>query len=52
VIVPVDCVDTYDLPVETAQKIGATPHSAEILHLVFLYHMMLNGVEVVTEITP
>ena len=50
IILPVDCVDTYDLPVDEALKIGATPHSAEILHLVFLYHMMLNGIEVVTEI--
>lgn len=50
VILPVDCVDTYDLPVETAQKIGATPHGAELLHVVFLYHMMLNGIEIVSEI--
>jgi nicotinamidase-related amidase len=47
VILPVDCVDTYDLPVETAKQIGAVPHDADLLHLVFLYHMMLNGVEVV-----
>lgn len=52
IILPVDCVDTYDLPVETAAQIGATPHDAEFLHLVFLYHMMLNGIEVVTHITP
>lgn len=52
VIVPINCVDTYDLPVDTALNIGATPHDAELLHLVFLYHMMLNGVEVVSEIVP
>ncbi|MBZ0283526.1 MAG: isochorismatase family protein [Anaerolineae bacterium] len=51
IILPVDCVDTYDLPVDTALKIGATPHDGELLHHVFLYHMMLNGVEVVTKIT-
>jgi hypothetical protein len=51
IILPEDCVDTYDLPVTTAQQIGATPHSAEILHLIFLYHMMLNGIEVVSTIT-
>lgn len=51
VILPVNTVDTYDLPVDVAQKIGAVPHDAEFLHLVFLYHMMLNGVEIVTEIT-
>jgi nicotinamidase-related amidase len=51
VVLPVNTVDTYDLPVNVAQQIGAVPHDAEFLHLVFLYHMMLNGVEVVTEIT-
>ena len=52
IILPVDCVDTYDLPVDTAQQISATPHDAEFLHLVFLYSMMLNGIEIVTHITP
>lgn len=51
VILPVNAVDTYDLPVDTATKIGAIPHDGEFLHLVFLYHMMLNGIEIVTEIT-
>jgi len=51
VLLPVDCVDTYDLPVETAAKIGAIPHDGNLLHLVFLYNMMLNGVEVVQQIT-
>ncbi len=51
VIVPVNTVDTYDLPVEAAGEIGAVPHNAEFLHTVFLYHMMLNGIEVCTEIT-
>lgn len=52
VILPVDTVDTYDMPVDTAQRLGIVPHDAEFLHLVFLYHMMLNGIEVVTEMTP
>jgi nicotinamidase-related amidase len=50
VLVPVEAVDTYDLPVETARKIGAVPHAADLLHLVFLYSLMLNGVEVVRAI--
>lgn len=50
VIVPVDCVDTYDLPVETALAAGAVPHDAELLHRVFLYSMGLNGVEIVSGI--
>ncbi|MBK9122316.1 MAG: cysteine hydrolase [Chloroflexi bacterium] len=50
VIVPVNAVDTYNLPVDTAQQIGAVPHDGDLLHIVFLYSMMLNGVEVVSEV--
>lgn len=50
VILPEDCVDTYDLPVEVAQGIGAVPHDGDLLHHIFLYHMMLNGVEVVSTV--
>jgi nicotinamidase-related amidase len=50
VILPVDCVDTYDLPVETAKQISAVPHDGDLLHLIFLYSMMLNGVEIVRTI--
>lgn len=52
VIVPANTVDTYDMPVETARQVGAMPHDAEILHALFLYHMELNGVEVVCQIVP
>jgi nicotinamidase-related amidase len=51
VIVPVDGVDTYDLPVEAAAAVGAAPHDAEVLQRVFLYSMHLNGVEIVASIT-
>lgn len=50
VILPVNCVDTYDLPVDVAQRIGAVPHDGDLLHSVFLYSMMLNGVDVVSEL--
>jgi nicotinamidase-related amidase len=50
IVVPAEAVDTYDLPVETARAIGAVPHAADLLHLVFLYSLMLNGVEVVRSI--
>jgi nicotinamidase-related amidase len=50
VIVPENAVQTYDMPVETANALGALPHDGDFLHLVFLYHMRLNGVEVVREI--
>ena len=41
------CVDTYDLPLETAQQLGIRPHPADFHHLVFLHHMEQNGVEIV-----
>jgi nicotinamidase-related amidase len=47
VVVPADCVDTYDLPVAVAQSLGSLPHAGDLLHLIFLYHMALNGIEVV-----
>ena len=50
VIVPSNAVDTYDLPVEAAREAGAMPHPGDALHALFLYHMALNGVEVVKEI--
>lgn len=50
ILVPAECVDTYDLPVAAAAAIGATPHAGDLLHLVFLHHMHLNGVEVVRAI--
>ncbi len=50
VIVPANCVQTYDLPVATARQIGALPHDGDLLHLLFLYHLRLNGAEVAREI--
>lgn len=50
VIVPANCVDTYDLPVAVAKQFGAVPHDGEFLHPIFLHHMMLKGLEVVSEI--
>lgn len=50
VIVPENAVQTYDMSVETAQQVGALPHNGDFMHLLFLYHMRLNGVEVVREI--
>jgi len=51
VIVPADSVQTYDMPVETAERLGAIPHDGDLLHCIFLYHMALNGVEVVARLT-
>jgi nicotinamidase-related amidase len=50
VILPIDCTDTYDLSKDTADSVGALPHPADLLHSVFLYHMALNGIELVKRI--
>ncbi|MCA0452819.1 MAG: isochorismatase family protein [Chloroflexi bacterium] len=50
VVLPVNTVDTYDLPVQTATELGIAPHDADFLHTVFLYNMMQNGIEVVSAV--
>lgn len=50
VILPIDGVDTFDIPVEVAEKLGIMPHHGDLLHLVFLYSMAQNGVEVVARL--
>ncbi len=50
VIVPADCVETYDMPVDKARQLGILPHDADLLHLMFLYHMALNGIEIVSTV--
>ncbi len=50
IIVPADCVQTYDMPVETAAELGALPHDGDLLHDIFLYHMALNGIEVISHL--
>lgn len=52
VIVPVDCVETYDRALEAAQTQGGFAHPADLLHATFLYHMALNGIEVVQKVVP
>ncbi len=47
VIVPESCVQTYDLSVEAARELAKPPHDADLMHEIFLYHMALNGIEVV-----
>ncbi len=50
VIVPENCVQTYHIGVEEAKVAGLMPHDGDLLHLLFLYHMALNSIEVVTHI--
>lgn len=50
IIVPENAVQTYDMSVATARELGVLPHNGDILHLMFLYHMQLNNIEVVRSI--
>jgi len=50
VIVPANCTQTWHLSVEGAEDLPAMPHHGDLLHAVFLYHMALNGIEVVEKI--
>lgn len=50
VLVPANCTDTYDTPIQIAQEIGAFAHPTDFFHNTFLYHMALNGVEIIKEI--
>ncbi|MEO8287293.1 MAG: isochorismatase family protein [Chloroflexota bacterium] len=50
VIVPANCADTFDMPIETARQIGTLPHDANLLHPLFLYHMAANGAQIVSRI--
>ena len=50
VIVPVEGVDTFDIPVDVAEQIGAMPHPGDLMHLIFLFSMAQNGVEVVARV--
>ena len=51
IIVPEDCVQTYETRVDVAVRKGIMPHEGDLLHLVFLNHLALNGVEVVKRVT-
>lgn len=46
VVVLADLVDTFDIPLEVAEKIGALPHPGDFLHALGLYQLCLNGCRV------
>jgi nicotinamidase-related amidase len=50
IVIPEDCVETYDLPVDIAKDQGILAHDGDFFHLVFLYHTVLNGVRVVSSL--
>jgi nicotinamidase-related amidase len=50
IIVPSDAVATYDISVEKAKELKIQPHPSKIFHLMFLYQMALNGIEIVKKL--
>ena len=50
VIVPANCVDTYDISLELAEEEDIPAHPADLMHAVFLYNMERNGIKVVSSI--
>lgn len=50
VIIPADCVDTFDIP-ESEEIDPGTAHPGDFFHEVFLYHLASNGIRVVRSIT-
>lgn len=50
VVVPANLVDTYNWSEHSALHMGFMPHLGDFFHRVFLYHMALNGVQVVREL--
>jgi nicotinamidase-related amidase len=50
VIVPVNCVDTFDISMDAYQSDGLMPHPGEIFHIFTLYHLHLNGIRIVSAI--
>jgi nicotinamidase-related amidase len=50
VIVPMNAVDTFDIPVGPGQGVGSA-HPGDFFHNVFLYHMASNGIRVMPMLT-
>ena len=50
VIVPENCVQTYDTPVEAAIANHIPAHPGDLTHVLALYHMYLNGIEIIKEL--
>lgn len=50
VVVPMDCVDTFDIPENPDLPPGAA-HPAEFFHAVWLYHLASNNVRIVRRLS-
>lgn len=50
VILPENCLQTYDTPIEIARANHLNAHPGDLFHAMSLYHMFLNGIEIVKEL--
>lgn len=50
VLIPVDCVATYDIPLSVAQQLDIPAHPAPLYHALFLYSMAQNGIQIVSHL--
>jgi nicotinamidase-related amidase len=50
VIVPMDCIDTFDIPDDPKLPPGAA-HPAEFFHAVWLYHLASNNIRIVRQLS-
>jgi nicotinamidase-related amidase len=50
VILPANCVQTYDTPVPVAVENHIPAHPGDLLHIISLYHMFMNGIEIFTKL--
>lgn len=46
VVVPISHVRTYDMTISQAEQLQILAHDAEMMDTMFLYHMQLNGVQI------
>ena len=50
VIAPLSAVETYDMPLSTAEELGILPHDGDFINAFFSYHLQVTGVEVVKDL--
>lgn len=50
VILPANCTETFDVPTDLARAFGIPAHPGDALRAIFLHHMHLNGIRVVSEL--
>jgi nicotinamidase-related amidase len=50
IVVPANCVDTFDIPLDREKRNDTLPHPAEFLQVLFLYHLKTNGIHVVRQV--